>query len=85
MAQRNDVFKSQYVCLILISSAFGIVWYVYIFAYVINLMLTSETNEMVALKKSAYAFDNCVDAKRALHEIKLLPYLHHENVSFALM
>ncbi|MFS8003925.1 putative mitogen-activated protein kinase [Helianthus anomalus] len=50
-----------------------------------SLMLNSETNEMVALKKSAYAFDNCVDAKQTLHEIKLLPYLHHENVSFALM
>ncbi|KAJ0884595.1 putative mitogen-activated protein kinase [Helianthus annuus] len=50
-----------------------------------SLMLNSETNEMVALKKSAYAFDNCVDAKRTLHEIKLLPYLHHENLSFALM
>ncbi|XP_022039728.1 mitogen-activated protein kinase 3-like [Helianthus annuus] len=52
---------------------------------IFSLMLNSETNEMLALKKSAYAFDNCVDAKRTLHEIKLLPYLHHENVSFALM
>ncbi|MFS7941344.1 putative mitogen-activated protein kinase [Helianthus anomalus] len=51
-------------------SAYGIVWY---------------TNEMVALKKIAYAFDNCVDAKRTLHEIKLLRHLHHENVSFAFM
>ncbi|KAJ0435938.1 putative mitogen-activated protein kinase [Helianthus annuus] len=66
-------------------SAYGIVWYVYIFVTVISLMLNSETNEMVALKKSAYAFDNCVNAKRTLHEIKLLPYLHHENLSFALM
>ncbi|MFS7981405.1 putative mitogen-activated protein kinase [Helianthus anomalus] len=35
--------------------------------------------------KIAYAFDNCVDAKRTLHEIKLLGHLHHENVSFAFM
>ncbi|MFS7899501.1 putative mitogen-activated protein kinase [Helianthus anomalus] len=66
-------------------SAYGIVWYVYIFVIVISLMLNSEMIEMVALKKSAYAFDNCVDAKQTPHEIKLLPYLHHENVSFALM
>ncbi|MFS7932008.1 putative mitogen-activated protein kinase [Helianthus anomalus] len=66
-------------------SAYGIVWYVYIFVTVISLMLNSETDELVALKKSVYAFDNCVDAKRTLHEIKLLPHLHHENVSFALM
>ncbi|KAJ0565225.1 putative mitogen-activated protein kinase [Helianthus annuus] len=66
-------------------SAYGIMWYVYIFVIMISLMLNSETNEMVALKKIAYAFDNCVDAKRMLHEIKLLRHLHHENVSFALM
>ncbi|KAJ0706976.1 putative mitogen-activated protein kinase [Helianthus annuus] len=64
-------------------SAYGIMWYVYIFVIVISLMLNSETNEMVSLKKIAYAFNNCVDAKRTLHEIKLLRHSHHENVSFA--
>ncbi|MFS7927987.1 putative mitogen-activated protein kinase [Helianthus anomalus] len=38
-------------------------------------------DEMVALKKIAYAFNNCEDAKQTLHEIKLLRHLHHENVS----
>ena len=44
-------------------------------------MLNSETNEMVAVKKIANAFDNQMDAKRTLREIKLLRHLDHENVS----
>lgn len=44
-------------------------------------MLNSETNEMVAVKKIANAFDNYMDAKRTLREIKLLRHLDHENVS----
>jgi len=40
-----------------------------------------ETNEQVAIKKIANAFDNKVDAKRTLREIKLLRHLDHENVS----
>ncbi|XP_073287785.1 mitogen-activated protein kinase 3-like [Primulina huaijiensis] len=39
-----------------------------------------ETNEMVAIKKIANAFDNYMDAKRTLREIKLLRHLDHENV-----
>jgi hypothetical protein len=44
-------------------------------------VLNSETNEMVAIKKIANAFDNYMDAKRTLREIKLLRHLDHENVS----
>ena len=47
--------------------------------------LNSETNEHVALKKIANAFDNKIDAKRTLREIKLLRHMDHENVnSFSL-
>jgi hypothetical protein len=35
----------------------------------------------VAIKKIARAFDDAVDAKRILREIKLLRRFHHENVS----
>lgn len=35
---------------------------------------------MVAVKKIANAFDNHMDAKRTLREIKLLRHLDHENV-----
>jgi serine/threonine protein kinase len=34
----------------------------------------------VAIKKIANAFDNVIDAKRTLREIKLLRHLHHENI-----
>ncbi|KAK3018814.1 hypothetical protein RJ639_003046 [Escallonia herrerae] len=44
-------------------------------------LLNSETNEMVAVKKIANAFDNYMDAKRTLREIKLLRHLDHENVT----
>ncbi|CAI0545355.1 unnamed protein product [Linum tenue] len=43
-------------------------------------VLNSETNEMVAMKKIANAFDNHMDAKRTLREIKLMRHLDHENV-----
>ncbi|KAL6506331.1 Mitogen-activated protein kinase 1 [Orobanche gracilis] len=42
-------------------------------------ILNTETNEMVAIKKIANAFDNYTDAKRTLREIKLLRHLDHEN------
>lgn len=44
-------------------------------------MLNTETNEVVAIKKIANAFDNLMDAKRTLREIKLLRHFDHENVS----
>ncbi|XP_028775824.1 mitogen-activated protein kinase 3 [Neltuma alba] len=43
-------------------------------------LLNTETNESVAVKKIANAFDNLMDAKRTLREIKLLRHLDHENV-----
>nr|ASV46332.1 mitogen-activated protein kinase 3 [Lilium regale] len=43
-------------------------------------VMNTETREMVAIKKIANAFDNHMDAKRTLREIKLLRHLDHENV-----
>ncbi|KAK9127243.1 hypothetical protein Syun_016040 [Stephania yunnanensis] len=43
-------------------------------------LLNMEKNEMVAVKKIADAFDNPIDTKRTLREIKLLRHLDHENV-----
>ncbi|XP_010513793.2 PREDICTED: mitogen-activated protein kinase 5-like, partial [Camelina sativa] len=40
----------------------------------------SETHKEIAIKKIGKAFDNKVDAKRTLREIKLLRHLEHENV-----
>ncbi|KAF5744667.1 mitogen-activated protein kinase NTF6 [Tripterygium wilfordii] len=40
----------------------------------------SETNEGVAIKKIVNAFDNRIDAKRTLREIKLLCHMDHDNV-----
>ncbi|KAK3227842.1 hypothetical protein Dsin_007704 [Dipteronia sinensis] len=42
--------------------------------------VNSETREEVAIKKIGNAFDNRIDAKRTLREIKLLRHLDHENV-----
>jgi serine/threonine protein kinase len=40
----------------------------------------SQTGEKVAIKKITNAFENLVDARRTLREMKLLRYLQHENV-----
>uniref|UniRef100_M4F5N8 mitogen-activated protein kinase n=1 Tax=Brassica campestris TaxID=3711 RepID=M4F5N8_BRACM len=40
----------------------------------------AETGEEVAIKKIGNAFDNIIDAKRTLREIKLLKHMDHENV-----
>ncbi|XP_065858343.1 mitogen-activated protein kinase homolog MMK2-like isoform X2 [Euphorbia lathyris] len=42
--------------------------------------VNSETREEVAIKKIGNAFDNRIDAKRTLREIKLLRHMEHENV-----
>eukprot|EP00897_Mesotaenium_endlicherianum_P001094 jgi/Mesen1/10986/ME000097S10562 len=42
--------------------------------------MNSLTNEEVAIKKITNAFDNRIDAKRTLREIKLLRHMDHENV-----
>jgi len=43
----------------------------------------AETKEEVAIKKIGNAFDNRIDAKRTLREIKLLCHMDHENVNFS--
>ncbi|KAL0390158.1 UNVERIFIED_CONTAM: Mitogen-activated protein kinaseNTF6 [Sesamum calycinum] len=40
----------------------------------------AETKEEVAIKRIANAFDNRIDARRTLREIKLLTHMDHENV-----
>ncbi|KAH6811007.1 Protein kinase superfamily protein [Perilla frutescens var. frutescens] len=40
----------------------------------------ADTKEEVAIKRIANAFDNRIDAKRTLREIKLLTHMDHENV-----
>lgn len=42
--------------------------------------INKATNEEIAIKKIGNAFDNRIDAKRTLREIKLLRHLDHENV-----
>ncbi|KAL3695750.1 hypothetical protein R1sor_009826 [Riccia sorocarpa] len=42
--------------------------------------VNSETGEGVAIKKVGNAFENPIDAKRILREIKLLLHMDHENV-----
>ncbi|OVA13959.1 Protein kinase domain [Macleaya cordata] len=42
--------------------------------------VNSDTHEEVAIKKIGNAFDNMVDAKRTLREIKLLRHMKHENI-----
>ncbi|KAH1235037.1 Mitogen-activated protein kinase MMK2 [Glycine max] len=42
--------------------------------------VNAETHEEVAIKKVGNAFDNRIDAKRTLREIKLLRHMEHENV-----
>jgi mitogen-activated protein kinase 1/3/mitogen-activated protein kinase 6 len=39
-----------------------------------------RSDARVAIKKITNAFENAVDAKRTLREIKLLRHLRHENV-----
>jgi mitogen-activated protein kinase 1/3 len=42
--------------------------------------LNKSSNQKVAIKKITRAFDDPVDAKRILREIKLMKKLYHENV-----
>ena len=74
------------------SGAYGVVW------YVMELMIqvfyseriilwrstatNQETEKKVAIKKITRAFEDLIDAKRILREIKLLSHFRHENVSF---
>ncbi|KAG5404754.1 hypothetical protein IGI04_010873 [Brassica rapa subsp. trilocularis] len=45
-----------------------------------RLWVNSVNGEKVAIKKIGNAFDNIIDAKRTLREIKLLRHMDHENV-----
>lgn len=47
--------------------------------------VNAETRQQVAIKKIGNAFDNIIDAKRTLREIKLLRHMDHENVSLVLL
>lgn len=51
------------------------------FFFLYSAAVNSETREEVAIKKISNAFDNRIDAKRTLREIKLLHHMDHENVS----
>lgn len=52
-----------------------------LFAFcVFSAAVNSESGEEVAIKKVGNAFDNHIDAKRTLREIKLLRHMDHENV-----
>lgn len=42
--------------------------------------VNSDTHQEVAIKKIGNTFDNIIDAKRTLREIKLLSHMDHENV-----
>lgn len=44
--------------------------------------LDKETGEKVAIKKISRAFEDPIDAKRILREIKLMKKFSHENVRF---
>jgi serine/threonine protein kinase len=42
--------------------------------------LDKNTDTKVAIKKIPKAFDDLIDAKRILREVKLLHHFHHENI-----
>lgn len=48
---------------------------------IISSALNSETNEHIAIKKIANAFENEVVAKQTFREVMLLRRMDHENVS----
>ncbi|KAK4408892.1 Mitogen-activated protein kinaseNTF6, partial [Sesamum angolense] len=50
------------------------------FSLILSSATNAETKEEVAIKRIANAFDNRIDAKRTLREIKLLTHMDHENV-----
>ena len=43
--------------------------------------MNSKTNKHVAIKKISNAFENCIDAKWTVREIKLRRHMDYENVS----
>ena len=55
--------------------------YTSISSSLLSAAVNCDTHEEVAIKKIGNAFDNIIDAKRTLREIKLLRHMDHENVS----
>jgi serine/threonine protein kinase len=53
--------------------------------FLFSAAVNSDTHEQVAIKKIGNAFDNIIDAKRTLREIKLLRHMDHPNVSVHLL
>ncbi|XP_074366521.1 mitogen-activated protein kinase homolog NTF6-like isoform X2 [Apium graveolens] len=88
VGQGNSTDKRKYVCYNVLGNLFQVsstyvppVKLVGSGAYGIVCCATnSEMKEEVAIKKIGNAFDNRIDAKRTLREIKLLCHMDHENV-----
>ena len=40
-----------------------------------------ETGDQLAIKKVADIFDDLVDAKRILREVRMLKHFHHKNIT----
>ena len=55
--------------------------YIFIFNFGVSSALDKTSSEKVAIKKITRAFDDPVDAKRILREIKLMKKFSHENVN----
>jgi serine/threonine protein kinase len=47
--------------------------------------LDKETGKQVAIKKISRAFEDTIDAKRILREIKLMKKFSHENVIYMMI
>lgn len=65
------------VLFLIVGNDFTVTWTMFLYSAAVN----SDTHEQVAIKKIGNAFDNIVDAKRTLREIKLLRHMDHQNVS----
>jgi mitogen-activated protein kinase 1/3 len=62
-----------------------LVCFIYVFIFITSHLffisaLDKDSNKKVAIKKITRAFDDPVDAKRILREIKLMRVFTHENV-----
>lgn len=58
----------------------NIIFFFFSFPFSFSAAVNAETREEVAIKKVGNAFDNRIDAKRTLREIKLQRHMDHENV-----
>lgn len=65
-----------------VSSKYELIEVVGVGAYgVVVSAKNQETDELVAIKRVADLYEDLVDAKRVLREIRLMRLLNHENVS----